>query len=254
MSVQRLEREQRFFDAAPEEDRRPLGKYYDLARSSADAYDAVLRRLARRARVLELGCGDGSSAIQLAGWGAEVEAIDISPARVEEARERAVVQGVHRATFHVMNAEELAFRDGTFDLVCGRAILHHLDLERVLRELVRTLKPEGRLVFIEPLGHNPAINLFRSRTPDLRTADEHPLLMSDLALVRRFCRDLELRYFHLASFAALPFRGLAWYAHVLRGLDAVDGRLLRVPALQRYAWRVLISATGHATPVPPSPQ
>lgn len=238
----RLEREQAFFDGAPEEDRRALGKYYELARSSAEAYDGLLRRLAPGRRALELGSGDGSSAIELAGWGAQVDAIDISPARVEEAQRRAAEQGVGRARFHVMDAERLAFDDGAFDLVCGRAILHHLDLDRVLPELARTLAPAGRLVFIEPLGHNPAINLFRRRTPGLRTPDEHPLLMRDLALVRSAFDRVELRFFHLTSFAALPFRGFSWHPLLQRRLDAVDDRLLEARPLQRYAWRVLISA------------
>jgi SAM-dependent methyltransferase len=244
----RLEREQRFFDAAPEEDRRALGKYYELARSSAAAYDGLLQVLTPGSRVLELGCGDGTSAIELAGWGAEVDAIDISPAGVEEARLRTAEQGVERARFHVMDAEQLAFDDGSFDLVCGRAILHHLDLERVLPELGRTLAPAGRLVFIEPLGHNPAINLFRSRTPGLRTPDEHPLLMRDLALVRSLFDDVELRFFHLTSFAALPCRRFSWHERLLHGLEALDARLLRLRPLRRYAWRVLISASATRRP------
>jgi hypothetical protein len=35
---------------------------------------------------------------------------------------------------------------------------------------------------MEPLGHNPLLNWYRARAPDLRTPDEHPLLARDLAL------------------------------------------------------------------------
>src|SRR3546814_4334755 len=47
----------------------------------------------------------------------------------------------------------------------------------------RVLRPGGRAVFIEPLGLNPAIELYRRFTPSARTPDEHPLLRRDF---RRF--------------------------------------------------------------------
>ena len=56
---------------------------------------------------------------------------------------------------------------------------------RGAREIARTLKPGGTALFIEPLGHNPAHQLYRRMTPSMRTADEHPLLQSDLASARR---------------------------------------------------------------------
>jgi len=51
-----------------------------------------------------------------------------------------------------MNAEELKFADDYFDIVCGGAILHHLDLNKALSEIARVLKPDGKAIFVEPLG------------------------------------------------------------------------------------------------------
>jgi len=45
---------------------------------------------------------------------------------------------------------------------------------------------KGSAIFIDPLGHNPAINMFRRSTPDLRTEDEHPLLLEDFRLAGRY--------------------------------------------------------------------
>ncbi len=70
-----------------------------------------------------------------------------------------------------MDAEQLAFRDQSFDLVVGEAILHHLDLERCFAKISRILQPAGVAVFIEPLGHNPVLNWYRRQTPGLRTPD-----------------------------------------------------------------------------------
>ena len=90
-------------------------------------------------------------------------------------------------------ALEAIDRDDSFDLVCGSGILHHLDLPAAMRELARVLRPSGRAVFMEPLGHNPAINAFRNRTPELRTPDEHPLLGKDLKLCRRYFGSVEVK-------------------------------------------------------------
>ena len=71
--------------------------------------------------------------------------------------------------FQVMNAEVLEFPDASFDLVFGVAILHHLDLDTACAEFLRVLRPSGTAVFLEPLGHNPFINLVRWATPAART-------------------------------------------------------------------------------------
>jgi SAM-dependent methyltransferase len=192
--------------------------------------------------VLELGCGEGTAALRLASWGAHVRAVDISPSRVEAAQRAAAAEAVPGSvSFEVMNAEKLVFGDDEFDLVCGQAILHHLDLERTFAEVVRTLKPDGRAVFIEPLGHNPLINLYRSLTPALRTPDERPLVARDLELAGRYFADARFQFFHLTSFAAVPFVRFAWFQTLARRLEALDYRVLRrFPSLGKYAWRVVL--------------
>jgi ubiquinone/menaquinone biosynthesis C-methylase UbiE len=83
------------------------------------------------------------------------------------------MRGVVNAQFDVMNAEELEFEDAAFDVIFGSGIIHHLDVPRAYSELARVLAPGGSAVFVEPLGHNPLIRVFRNRTPELRTPDEH---------------------------------------------------------------------------------
>src|SRR3546814_19128134 len=83
--------------------------------------------------------------------------------------------GLH-ATFSVDNAEQTSFPDASFDRIGGSGILHHLDLDRAYAEIARLLKPGGRAVFLEPLGHNPLLTAYRDRTPRMRTEDKnHPL-------------------------------------------------------------------------------
>jgi SAM-dependent methyltransferase len=170
-----------------------------------------------------------------------VTGIDISPIGIEHANEEAVAAGLSTAEFLVMDAENLAFADGEFDVVCGSGILHHLDLERSLDEVARVLSAHGRACFQEPLGHNPLINLYRRLTPSLRTVDEHPLLQSDLTRLRGPFGDVEIRYFHMFTLLAVPLRHTRLFSGVLRMLEAVDRFLFSViPPLRRFAWLVVI--------------
>ncbi len=242
------ERERAFHDVAfSESTRERASGFYMTTRASRRAFDDALvaERLAGK-RVLEYGSGASAMAFFMAAQGANVTGIDISPVAVEQGRRRAAADHVaDRVAFEVMDAESLEFPDGTFDLVCGSGVLHHLDLSRAYPEIARVLQPHGAAVFVEPLGHNPLINAYRRRTPALRTVDEHPLLLRDLEQAREHFAKLELRFFHLTSLAATPFRHRRGFARLLAGLDRLDRGLFKVaPPLQRHAWMVVLRLAG----------
>jgi ubiquinone/menaquinone biosynthesis C-methylase UbiE len=88
--------------------------------------------------------------------------------------------------FLLMDAHFLGFADNYFDLVYGGAILHHLDIEIAIREIHRVLKPEGFMIFTEPLIHNPVLKLIRYLTPQTRTADEKPLGVMELRMIDQY--------------------------------------------------------------------
>ena len=133
-------------------------------------------------KVLDLGCGNGERSLQLLKAGAIVTGIDISSVYVAHAADEARKAGFDdgRFAFMEMDAHKLTFADGTFDLVVGEGILHHLDLKVSTDEINRVLKPQGRAVFKEPLEANPFLKVFRAMTPDARTEDERPLSPEDL--------------------------------------------------------------------------
>jgi ubiquinone/menaquinone biosynthesis C-methylase UbiE len=221
------------------------------ARQGADAFYSVLRasRLffeeqmfagAAGGRVLEYGCGTGTYSFALAARGANVTGIDISDVAIEKASEKARLDGLD-ITYRRMDAEQLEFPDNSFDVVCGVAILHHLDLDKAYAGLARVLRPGGHAVFMEPLAHNPAINLYRRLTPQLRTEDEHPLRMKDLRLAHRYFQRVENRFFTLHPLLAVPFRRTAIFKPLVRTLDGADRVLFGVcPPARRLAWQVII--------------
>jgi SAM-dependent methyltransferase len=99
--------------------------------------------------VLDIGCGDGTFAIELAKRGGVVVGVDSSPAMLEAARTLARQQDAD-IEFHVAAAEQLPFRAEQFDIVTAITILCFIeDATPVFREIERVLCPGGRLVIGE---------------------------------------------------------------------------------------------------------
>lgn len=108
------------------------------------------------ARALELGSGTGFFLLNCMQAGIATHGVltDISPGMVEVAQAQGRALGLD-VVGRVADAEALPFPDGSFDLVVGHAVLHHLpDVEGALREVIRVLRPGGRFVFCgEPTRH-----------------------------------------------------------------------------------------------------
>lgn len=222
--------------------RKSVSKFYSVAQSSRESYRRFLIAECEGKKVLEYGCGPGSSVVFLAKNGAQVIGIDISEVAIEQAKTKAIEEGViNKTAFLLMDAEKMSFPEKSFDIVCGSGILHHLDIDKAFKELGRMLKSNGKGIFIEPLGINPAINLFRAMTPSLRTQDEHPLLMKDIKLAKRYFKKVEIEFFHLFITLAVLFRNIRIFSRVVRVLDKVDALIFKLlPAMKPLAWMVVI--------------
>ena len=104
--------------------------------------------------VLDVACGTGNLTLTAQGYAGStgnVHGIDAAPEMIELARKKAarLRSPVH---FDVGLAEQLAFPDGTFDVVISRLAIHHLpdDLKRrAFAEILRVLKPGGHLLIAD---------------------------------------------------------------------------------------------------------
>lgn len=96
-------------------------------------------------RILDLAAGTGTSSAALAKGGAEVVACDLSEGMIEVGRQRhPEIEFVHG------NAMDLDFEDGTFDAVTISWGLRNIpDPALALREMMRVVRPRGRLVVLE---------------------------------------------------------------------------------------------------------
>jgi ubiquinone/menaquinone biosynthesis C-methylase UbiE len=218
-------------------------KYYSITQGIITDYSKLLLDNSKNKNVLEYGCGLSSYAYFLAQNGAlKAMGIDISNVAIDQANDRATKEGLsHKMEFVVMDAEQLTFQDNTFDLICGNGIIHHLDLNKAYSELARTVRSDGVVIFTEPLGHNPFINLFRKLTPGIRTIDEHPLLMKDIALAKNYFESIETKFYFLTTLAAIPFRNKSFFPKLRDFLTDIDKALFRcLPFLRKHAWMAII--------------
>ena len=103
-------------------------------------------------RVLDIACGTGEPAISLAAVlvdDGDVVGVDISPAPLKIAEERAIQRGLSNVTFQQADAHELPFPNNSFDCITSRlGIMFFSDLPRALSEMHRVLKPLGRAILL----------------------------------------------------------------------------------------------------------
>ncbi|NEE00939.1 class I SAM-dependent methyltransferase [Phytoactinopolyspora halotolerans] len=117
-------------------------------------------------KALEVGAGTAFFSLNLkqAGVLDEVHVTDISPGMVRTAQRNAAQLGFE-VSGRVADAERLPYDDGTFDVVVGHAVIHHIpDVELAFREMLRVLRPGGRVVICgEPTRYGDRIARALSR-------------------------------------------------------------------------------------------
>jgi SAM-dependent methyltransferase len=116
-----------------------------------------LAQLQTGQKALDVGCGVGTTAIQMARrFGAAVTAIEISPIMLERARRNVQRVGLGREV-EVEQGDILALRfaDSTFDRVIAEAVTMFVDRQRAAKELVRVCRPGGMVLATEFFWRQP---------------------------------------------------------------------------------------------------
>jgi SAM-dependent methyltransferase len=247
-----LDREARFHDdLAAQRDARdmPPGDVEPLVRSILALAGDV-----SGLRALDLGCGAGNIALELLSRGAHVTCLDISPGMVELARRRVELhlpELADRATFVVADAGATGLDGASFDLVVGKWLLHHVDLERAAAEVHRLLAPGGHGLFVENQAANPVLRFARNHVagragiPRYGTPDEHPLTRDDYKLMARQAGQLRLHYPDFCFFSLLSRQVLRHRSTTLRSALAGADRVIyrRVPRARRFSYHVIVELT-----------
>lgn len=156
-------------------------------------------------RLLDVGCGLGTISIGLAKAVApgEMHGLDMEASQIDMARSYARAYGVDNAIFHVGDAIDLPFEDGSFDVVSFQNVMMHIpDTRKVLAEAKRVLKPGGiigcREMIVQSCFTYPDFGVIRKAWEmfeDLLIADDaHPQMGKELKshLVRAGFSDIKV--------------------------------------------------------------
>lgn len=201
--------------------------------------------------IIDIGCGYHPTPIYFALAGAErVCACDVSPKAVQFMRRVASIYGVaDRVTVYESPVERMPFASGEFDLMHGEAVLHHISLPPAAPEIRRVLKPGGRAVFKDPLGHNPLLEFVRDHMPALTgksaaKGTDRPMTIEDVKRFGRLFSSYEYKAFGLTSMAAMLLR-LPRGSMAIRAMHSLDNAVIsRLPFMTRYAQYVVACVTA----------
>jgi ubiquinone/menaquinone biosynthesis C-methylase UbiE len=216
--------------------------FYKAIDNSTEDFFTYLKNYAKNSIILDYGCGIGSFVKKVAEYNPKkIIGIDISEVSIEKAKKNTKELKID-TDFKVENCEKTSFQDNIFDVIYGTGILHHLQIEKCLDEIFRILKPGGNLLFIEPLGTNPIINLYRRLTPKARSIDEHPLVKKDFEYIERKFTNIEIKYYGFLTLVFFLFYRSPKNSKFFKILSAGDQFLFKFKVFKFFAWSVLISA------------
>src|SRR5216110_1009078 len=137
------------------------GDFTRIAESMRESGEALVERLGitKGLKVLDLGCGDGTTALPTAKLGADVLGVDIATNLVEAGNKRAREHGLTNCTFQEGDASNLhELKDHTFDLVVSifGAMFAPKPFE-VAKEMVRVTRPGGRIIMGNWIPNDPTL-------------------------------------------------------------------------------------------------
>ena len=136
------------------------GDFTRIAQTMRESGEALVGKIGitRGLTVLDLGCGDGTTAIPAARLGADVTGVDIASNLVEAGNARAKSEGLSNIRFREGDASRLEIEDAKFDLVVSifGAMFAPRPLE-VAREMVRVTRPGGRIVMGNWIPGDPTL-------------------------------------------------------------------------------------------------
>ena len=215
--------------------------FYKAISNAWEDFFNFLNLNSRNSEILDYGCGVGPIIEKVIKFNPKkITGIDISEVSISKAKKK-FDKTETKVELLVDNCEKTKFENSKFDIVYGLGILHHLKVSKSIVEIYRILKPGGTLLFIEPLGSNPLINLYRTLTPKARSKDEHPLMKKDFEIIKENFKEVNLKYYGFLTLVFFPAYK-SKESKIFQFLVKVDQFLFKVKFFKYFAWSVLITA------------
>jgi ubiquinone/menaquinone biosynthesis C-methylase UbiE len=194
-------------------------------------------------KLLEVGCGLGVELAWLARFGFDVTGIDLAPAAVERAAEhlrRLNANG--QAT--IQNVEQMEFADESFDAVYSSGVLHHTpDIQRAIGEILRVLKPGGKILVILYHRHSWFYLLHRLSRINIEFGDEDAPIINAYTKrqVRSLFHGLSVINVDVEYYYPTPTKKRCFLAFLFNHLFVPLSRLIPAVMMKPLGWHLVIS-------------
>ncbi len=178
------------------------------------------------ARVIDIGCGDGTYTHELAALARpeQVHGVDLAREAIEVARSKG--DGDRTVSFEVASTYALPYADDAFDLAVLRSVLHHVD--RPLDALREAFRVAPTLVVVEPNGLNPGLK-FNERYSEYHV--EHGERSYPPRQLDRWVAALGARTVRRQWVGFVPTFSPDWYARMAKRVEPLFERTPGVMAL-----------------------
>lgn len=233
---------------------RPSSGFFERRRLYHRAFERLFEEPVRGLRVLDYGCGTGEWGVVMATEGARAALLDLSATAVDIGLRRAQASGAaDRVSGHARDASDLScFAYDEFDLVFACAAIHHtLKYPNAFEEVVRVIRPGGRLVLAEGWGANPLLNAARRLRWSLSGEPEEAgegLIFGPWAvrlLESRF-RQVQVEPLNCLAMGKRLLRGRfeqGWARTALGAMEGADRALLgMLPPMKRFCGECVVVA------------
>ena len=195
------------------------------------------------AKLLDMGCGNGSTSLYFAEKGAHVVSIDISEVAINGLRQFCTENKINNITPIKCSAFDIPVL-GEFDFVFGNMILHHLEPFEVFSDVLRkSIASGGKAFFHENNAFSNLLIWFRNNLigkygiPKYGDEDEFPLMQTEREMLQKnFSLNIvypELVFFRLASVYLLKGR-------LNELMKSLDNYFFQFPDFRRYSYRQYI--------------
>lgn len=131
-------------------------------------------KIGPKSKILEVGCGTGAYTAEIAKKlkGIQIMAIDISSEIIKVAKEK--TDELKNIKYSVKSVYNTGLKNNSVDVVFGFYVLHHLTINKALKEIKRILKPGGFVFFCEPNILNPVVYIIKSNKYFKELAGDSP--------------------------------------------------------------------------------
>jgi ubiquinone/menaquinone biosynthesis C-methylase UbiE len=222
----------------------------DFVNVQADEYfHSQVRECLKRKEtglILDYGCGTGDKLERyhkFQKW--SIIGIDISEESIKLARKSH--DFTTQVKYMVMDCEKTEFPDNTFDIIIDYGTFSSVDIKKGSREISRIIKPDGILICIETLGHNPFANINRKinmlRGKRTIWATNHIMTNNSWRNFKRKFEHESTHYFNLLPILFVPLFRIAlpkiFIKLFIKMLWNIDGYLIRLPKAKYYCFKTV---------------